>query len=795
MVWLAALVPRLQNLGILLVAVAVFAARDRVRAQDAGVEPAPPPPDAQPKLEPRRDTDLARGGDAGTAGPADPVPAETVPSESVPAAPEHPPAPRDQPTPGLRRIPEEGATPGLRRISGPEPLPAPPPPGLLPPVAATEFKARATATRTSDPRGGSATVTRVDRVAIDRSPAMTTDGVLRSLPSVATFRRSSSLVADPSSQGLNLRGLAPSGVSRTLVLIDGVPANDPFGGWVYWRALPRLGLDHIEVVPGGGSALYGSAALGGVVQLYARPPSQEGLDFDASYGNLDTLTVGMRIAHQFGTFGAALEGEWLTSDGYRIVSGSDRGPVDGPTPSEHGNLDGRFTLAITPKLKLSTNVSYFREVQNGGTQFTTAEVSMGLASIGLAYDLDRAGQLDLSLFGRRERFGQVRARIDPARETESRAGRQSVPSGDEGGALTWTSPEVSGFATHQFLVGVDARHIGGDSTDRLDPVMTQPDTVLVKRVSGDQWLAGGFVQDVVRIENVVDIQANLRGDLWRNYAAERALERAGDDDTRTQSAARSASTLSPKLGVLFHVQPWLQLRAAGYRAFRAPTLNELYRSFQVGTILTAANDRLGPEHVVGGELGLELQTGTARLRLTGFVNLLEDPIVNATLAAPLPDGSTRQRQNLGGARVHGFELETRVSFNRWSRVEFGYTWAHSEVTDAGAMRALLGKQLPQDPEHRATLALLFDQPRWFSGVVQVRVIGPQWEDDLNTLTMNGYALLDASVSRLIAGSWELFAAAENIFNTRYLVGRAGVDTLGAPFTFRVGFRIRSPYKP
>jgi outer membrane receptor protein involved in Fe transport len=793
-VWLAALVSRLRNLGKLLVVVAVLATGDRLRAQDAGGGPAQPAPHG--KLEPSRDIDKrARDG-------------EVEPDTSAPVAPELAPAPADQPTPGLRRIPDDQPTPGLRRIPDDRPAPglrripdAPPPPEppasgpLLPVAAATDFKARATATRTPDARPSTATVTRVDRVAIDRSPALTTDGVLRSLPSVATFRRSSSLVADPSSQGLNLRGLAPSGVSRTLVLIDGIPANDPFGGWVYWRALPRLGLDHIEVVPGGGSALYGSAALGGVVQLFARPPSQQGVELDASYGSLDTLALGTRIAHQFGVLGAALEGEYLNSDGYRIVSGADRGPVDGPTPSEHGNIDGRFTLAITPKLKLATNLNYFREVQNGGTRFTTAEVSMGLASVGLVYDLDRAGQLELSLFGRRERFGQVRARIDDARENETRAGQQSVPSGDEGGALTWTSPALRGFGEHQILVGVDARHIAGESTDRIDPAMPQPDSVLVKRASGDQWFAGGFVQDVVRIENSVDLQANLRADAFRNYDAAREIVRADGKTTRTDGSARSASTLSPRLGLLFHVQPWLQLRAAGYRAFRAPTLNELYRSFQVGTISTAANDRLGPEHALGGELGLELQTAETRLRLTGFVSLLEDPIVNATLPSPLPDGSTRQRQNLGGARVHGLELEARFSFNRFSRVEFGYTWAHSEVTDAGPMRMLVGKRLPQDPEHRATLAVLFDNPRWLSGIVQVRVIGPQWEDDLNTLTMNGFALLDANLSRVLSGGWEIFAAAENIFNTRYLVGRAGVDTLGAPFTFRIGFRIRSRYRP
>ncbi|MET0283101.1 MAG: Plug domain-containing protein, partial [Polyangiales bacterium] len=94
-----------------------------------------------------------------------------------------------------------------------------------------------------------ATVTVLRREELDANPALTTDAALRSVPSVMTFRRSTSLTADPSSQGLNLRGVGPSGVSRTLVLVDGVPANDPFAGSIYWRALPRLGLDRIEIVP------------------------------------------------------------------------------------------------------------------------------------------------------------------------------------------------------------------------------------------------------------------------------------------------------------------------------------------------------------------------------------------------------------------------------------------------------------------------------------------------------------------------------------------------------------------
>src|SRR5581483_4965368 len=82
---------------------------------------------------------------------------------------------------------------------------------------------------------------------IQSSPAVIADDVLRQVPSFSLFRRTSSLVAQPTTQGVSLRGIGPSGQSRTLVLLDGVPFNDPFGGWVYWTRVPLLSVDRVEI--------------------------------------------------------------------------------------------------------------------------------------------------------------------------------------------------------------------------------------------------------------------------------------------------------------------------------------------------------------------------------------------------------------------------------------------------------------------------------------------------------------------------------------------------------------------
>src|ERR1035441_10044449 len=100
--------------------------------------------------------------------------------------------------------------------------------------------------------------------------ALATDDKLRNVAGFSLLRRSGSQTANPTSQGVSLRGLGASGASRALVLADGIPLNDPFGGWIYWARVPQASLDQVQLIPGGVSALYGNDALGGVVNLETR---------------------------------------------------------------------------------------------------------------------------------------------------------------------------------------------------------------------------------------------------------------------------------------------------------------------------------------------------------------------------------------------------------------------------------------------------------------------------------------------------------------------------------------------
>jgi outer membrane receptor protein involved in Fe transport len=623
---------------------------------------------------------------------------------------------------------------------------------------------------------------------IERSPSKTLDELLRTSPSFTLFRRSSSVAADPSSQGVKLRNVGGSGISRALVLVDGIPANDPFGGWVAWRAVPRLGLQRIEIVPGGGSALYGNYALGGVIQAFSRPIEPNEADLSAEYGTSDTMQVAARAADRWGSVGGALEGEYFESHGYPVVADYARGAIDGDTPSRHTTLNGRLEIRPNSRLGIDLKGSYFDEDLNAGTQYTTAALQRLEVSGSARYTTDGAGVLDLTLFGHDGEFQQNRARVGPGRNTEVQSAQQDVPTSDLGAGLLWNSPPLNFGGTHSITVGTDARSIDGTTHETLYPTPASlPGNPTVQRdAGGEQRLLGVFAQDIYDYSDAVSASLALRYDRWQNLSGSR-VERAYDGtETSTDFDDRSDEEFSPKAGLRVRVNDWLATRGTVYRSFRAPTLDELYRPFQVGTVRTESNENLSPETVRGAEVGFDLGGyGGPTARLTAFWNEMQDPIVNVSTGA-----NTRQRQNLGEARIQGFEVDGSWAFAPHWSAGLAYTLATTEVTEAPGQPQLLGKQLPQAPEDMARLSLSFDDPGLLTINLQVRYIGKQYENDINTLPMEDVVLTDVFASGHLTERLDLFVAVENVFDETYLVGRSGVDTIGQPRFVHGGFRLR-----
>lgn len=627
------------------------------------------------------------------------------------------------------------------------------------------------------------TITVLPRKELERAPSQTTDGVLRLLPSVATFRRASSLTADPSSQGVNLRGLGPSAISRSLVLLDGLPMNDAFGGWVYWRALPRLGLERIEIAQGGSSASHGNAALGGVIQLFSKPIREQDVELDLSGGNLETAQLSGRVAGTAKRVSLSVEGDVLRSGGYFVVESSLRGPVDQRAASRHLTGDARLDIGVTDALTVRFRARGFDEAQNGGTRFTTANVWTRQFVVGATWATEGAGTVEANVFSGEQRLAQERARVvsqaPGQRNVEFLSAEQNTPSSDLGASVVWSAPIAYGGGKHAIAVGADTRNVRGEARELF--------AAGGERISGGaQQHVGAFIQNLYRPSSRLDVLGALRLDRWSSFDGRRVTDAA--DGTAADVAFDDVSQLqlSPRLGARFQLVDALSLRANAYRAFRAPTLNELYRPFQVGAVVTESNPRLEAESVVGGELGAEISpVQQLHARASVFWNELSDPIINATTS------SGRERQNLGHARVRGLELEGEFRPIKEVTALFGYTFVEPVVTARPDAPELVGLDLPQDPRHRLSAQLSYEHPRYVNAALFVRFVSQQFEDDRGDLPMAGYALLDLFVSRELAQGVSVFGAVENLLDARYLVGRAGADTIGAPRTFRLGLRLRS----
>ena len=590
-------------------------------------------------------------------------------------------------------------------------------------------------------------VTVLTRDDVERSAARTVDDLLRQIPGFSLFRRSSSVVANPTTQGVSLRGIGPSGVSRTLVLLDGIPLNDPFGGWVYWSKVPLESIERIEVVRGGGSALYGNYALGGVINLVTRKPQATEIQGKIDGGTRDTVDANVDTTVVKGPVGLSLRGNVFSTEGYPVIQEHQRGAVDIAADARHQTFLGRVEYTPLTNASLSLGGSYFHEDRGNGTPLQENSTEAGSIAAGGTLLSNDGSTWQVSLYSQLQTFTSTFSRIANDRNSEALTLAQEVPSTAVGGSLQWTKRM---FPRHLLTAGVDGRWIDGESDEDL---FNFAGTALTTRreAGGEQRFVGAFVQDIFTPLPRLQVTSALRFDYWQNADASRTDRPvAVGQITKTPFADRTDTAVSPKFAVWFRATDHLSLRAAAYQAFRAPTLNELYRQFRVGNVVTLANAALGPERLTGGEIGLDYGVGAPWFaKLTGFWTEVKDPVSNVTLTGPFladcPAGTIcRQRQNLGRTRSRGIEAELHYRPTRAWDLFASYLYNDSEVLAFPADPSLEGKRVPQVPIQTCTVGVQYLNGRLVNVALQGRVIGDQFEDDRNTTELDRFFVADLS---------------------------------------------------
>lgn len=601
------------------------------------------------------------------------------------------------------------------------------------------------------------------------TPAL--DGKLRQVPGVELFRRSSSLVANPTSQGISLRGLGSTAASRTLVVSDDVPLNDPYGGWIHWEELPALAVQSVEVVRGGASDLYGSSAIGGVVNLLTAKPEGNTIELTSGYGGESTTDNGVLASLAHGPWGGLIAGGILGTDGYTLLAPALRGPIDQPNNVHAQNGLADIERKISGGGRIFLRANGLNEARNNGTPAQKNGTRLWRYATGVDW-----AQLAVRFYGSTEHYRQTFSSIATNRASETLTRYAEDPADELGAAAHWKQP-----------IGTKAVVLAGADTH---DVRASDDELLYTGAGGFQNTAGrqrqtGVYGEVLATPSNWTMSASARVDHFSNFDAAQWTQKGA-----TQLPAFSETVFDPRLGLSRRLGTKFALNASGFRAYRAPSQNELYRTGQVGQQTTLPNPNLRSERATGWETGFQanIPQWQSMLRFSYFWTRVNRPITALTLSST-STSSTLRRENLGRIESRGVSVDYEMHPTRWASITGGYQFADATVTQYIQQPQLVGNWIPQVARNMATAQLRVSNKQFGVLSLQGRASGHQFDDDANRFLLHSYFRFDAYASRNFGRHTEFYIAAENLFDRSIEVGKTPLLTLGTPRVARFGVRL------
>jgi outer membrane receptor protein involved in Fe transport len=255
--------------------------------------------------------------------------------------------------------------------------------------------------------------------------------------------------------------------------------------------------------------------------------------------------------------------------------------------------------------------------------------------------------------------------------------------------------------------------------------------------------------------------------------------------------------VSPRVGLVRYLPHGVALTGTAFRAFRGPTMNELYRTSQVGQQTTIANNSLLAERATGFELGAEFAQMRAggrelgRMRASYFWTEVNRPI-SAVLLSQTATSQLLQRQNLGQIRSRGVMVEAQSARWRGFDAGLGYQFAVATVTafnsNSPAQSNLTGKWIPEVPRHSVTTTVNYAAEHVASFHLIASYAGQEFDDAQNQFRLHPYARFDVSAERRLRWGLTVFAGAQNLLNRQIDAGLTPILTLAAPRLVQAGMR-------
>ena len=618
-------------------------------------------------------------------------------------------------------------------------------------------------------------VRELERAQIVTAPSGRIEDVLASVAGFQQFRRSDSRSANPSAQGATLRALGGNATSRALITLDGVPVADPFFGYVPFAALAPERFARVRVVRGGGAGPFGSGALTGTIAIESAgadlPPVLASALANDRGGTETALVATGRAGGGLITASARYDRD----PGFFTTPSDQRVPATARARNEGWSAGLRAVLPVADGAELQASALLFGDERT--LRFDGADSGISGQDASLRLIASGAWGIEALAYVQARNFDNIvisSTRFVPVLD------QRNTPSTGVGAKLEIRPPTPD---TVSLRFGSDWRRASGSLSETA-----------ISAFSGavrERRAASGFTSDV---------GVFAEGDLSRGaitltggVRADRQVIGTGRFEVRDAGGAFLSATQVPersdwevtwRAGARAEASPSLALRAAAYRGFRLPTLNELLRPFVVFPIVTEANAALEAERLEGYEIGFDWEPAPGvALTLTGFDNRVEDAIANVTLTPTL-----RQRQNLPAIEARG--VEAGLAFESGAFVvDATASYTDARIVGSGDSFALDGNRPPQVPEFSAAATLAYVPADGWRLAATVRHVGAQFEADDETDRLPPATTLGLFASAPLAGRLSVVVRAENLLDERIVTRNAGGTLdLGTPRTVWAGLR-------
>ena len=638
----------------------------------------------------------------------------------------------------------------------------------------------------------------VGPTAIVSSAAQSVPDLLRMIPGFATREPQSALIMSPSQSVVSFRGMGGTTAGRTLILLDGLPAGDPFSGWLDWGRIPLPMLESAEVVRGGGSPIWGSRALGGVVNLRTLAPTRDGARLLVEGGSFGTKRGSGAATLRRGKLGATLAGDYVNTDGFLVIRKDQAGPADSPEPVRSRTITGKVVYDASNALQVWAAGSTF----NSGILPVgeDEEQSFDDARLGLRWVRPSGGIATVAVFAnKRTAIGNSTA-FNSARTVETLARQNRSPAASTGLTLQWTQ---MAFSTHELSVGADLTSATGKLSE--DHTFTGVEPTRQRNVGGSQQIGGVFVQDAADLGHGVRLVASARADVVSSQHGRRTELTLPSRAVRFDSAFadRQTSRLTYSLGLRWQQSEWLGLRVSGYEAFRTPSLFEMYQPlYSSRGSVTESNPQLNAERLRGAEFGADVTLGRAFVgRVTTYLTRVDSPIMDVTLGVAGTTATTlvpcgvvaanqgcAQRRNVDGLHSNG--VETELTWRPSLAWSFGAGHSYSPTKVSAPGEPADGKWALRSMRHMGTATIGYSAPRWVDVAIEARYLGSRFVDDLNTIELPDVYLVGLRVNRVLGKGMTAHVKVENLFDERFQTTRtrAGLVDIGAPRWITAGVR-------